>query len=551
MNSKNSPHKGVVTDLGKLRNSMHHEEKKINTGHSKNSSPQEEKITLTGKVNSLPHEENVTKRSIGKAKNFYSKEEKILLTPKMNNSEENKISMGKSDSSSPNEEKTPLIGRTKLNNKENIPKKHEHGNQTPGLPDIPSLNRREDTKEMLCHAENTDMATPYSVVERRVTRVRNAMHGNILRKSTKKLQDDLRQTMRTYSSEKQQLLKQLANLRHEIDDMKIGDGSISPSTYSDFSQRTSRSNKSRYFHAPDIAAQKAGKNSQKQDGNLTDRSNIQSTRLATKDPTKEGILKLPAIPGVTGNNKPNQNLNSNSNSSIWYSGKNLVEKNNNVPEAFDNSDSSKSAEMLKENYQIPKISDPMRNDITFSKSKMKDKKKVHFANVQPETIVKNYYAQSADQTAKDNHSKNLKSGEAENLPHIPTKISRKNNHKGHKKFRAYDKSYGKLPPIDEVKLGTYNYESQQAAENYKAMYVSITNPEERMKTLADILYAQLKQLKGVPNNTAARIGRRSTGTQLQNYLRKMSRSRRMIEHMEVEEARLAHMGHQHLIAAHA
>lgn len=200
----------------------------------------------------------------------------------------------------------------------------------------------------------------------------------------------------------------------------------------------------------------------------------------------------------------------------------------------------------------------------------------------------------------------MKSGEAENLPHIPTKISRKNNHKGHKKFRAYDKSYGKLPPIDEVKLGTYNYESQQAAENYKAMYVSITNPEERMKTLADILYAvrlrmqeneqnlqygksprygktentlcdfllkksqdnnnnkspengispvsdvaKLKQLKGVPNNTAARIGRRSTGTQLQNYLRKMSRSRRMIEHMEVEEARLAHMGHQHLIAAHA
>lgn len=322
-----------------------------------------------------------------------------------------------------------------------------------------------------------------------MTRVRNAMHGNILRKSTKKLQDDLRQTMRTYSSEKQQLLKQLANLRHEIDDMKISDGSISPSTFSDFSQRTSRSNKSRYFHAPDIAAQKAGKNSQKKEGNLTDRSSISSTRVATKDLTKDEILKLPAIPGLAGNNKPKQNLNSNSNSSIWYSGKNLVEKNNNVPEAAKNSDSSKNAEMLKDNYQIPKISDPMRNDITLSKSKTKDKKKVHFANVQSEKTVKNYYAQSADQLAKENHSKNLKNGEAENLPHIPTKISRKNNHKGHKKFRAFDKSHGKLPPIDEVKLGTYHYESQQAAENYKAMYVSITNPEERMKTLADILYA--------------------------------------------------------------
>lgn len=45
------------------------------------------------------------------------------------------------------------------------------------------------------------------------------------------------------------------------------------------------------------------------------------------------------------------------------------------------------------------------------------------------------------------------------------------------------------------------------------------------------------------------MGRRSSNAQLQNYLRKMSRSRRMIEHMEVEEYRLAHiMGHKELMA---
>lgn len=54
---------------------------------------------------------------------------------------------------------------------------------------------------------------------------------------------------------------------------------------------------------------------------------------------------------------------------------------------------------------------------------------------------------------------------------------------------------------------------------------------------------------GAPKNTAYRMGRRSSNAQLQSYLRKMSKSRRMIEHMEVEEYRLAHiMGHKELMA---
>lgn len=55
------------------------------------------------------------------------------------------------------------------------------------------------------------------------------------------------------------------------------------------------------------------------------------------------------------------------------------------------------------------------------------------------------------------------------------------------------------------------------------------------------LFQTRKQFIGAPNNTAARVGRKSTSNQLQSYLRKMSKSRRMIEHMEAEQYRMVNV----------
>ncbi|XP_033752667.1 uncharacterized protein LOC117336289 [Pecten maximus] len=427
---------------------------------------------------------------------------------------------------------------------------------------IKYLDKREDTKDMMKNQEMIPI--PFSHIDRKVTVVRNAMYGNFLRKSTKKLQDDLRQTMRVYSSEKHELLRHLASLRHEMDELKASESSSSPT--SSFSDSSSFKSTPRFFHAPNLAANKARKKGRKRKNSLTSDDSMGSQNQKIK----EGILRLPTIKDASP--APQE----------WESGNSM---HTNLPPIEHPKGLATAKALLDNNFSIPKISDPSREDISVASLRQsnREKKKVHFSeeNKITEFEVIRY---------NENEAKNWRHGGANS----PTEYYRKP--RGSKKGKGErGGSKGTLAPL---KRPNDPKEAQKVAAEYKSLYLSIHDPEERTKTLADILYAVRMRMQeneqnlkfgesprpaktnntlcdfllsnssedpilkgsepsklgnkfhGAPNHTAARIGRRSHSIQLQNYLRKMSKSRRMIEHMEAEQYRLAHIiGHKHLMAA--
>lgn len=394
--------------------------------------------------------------------------------------------------------------------------------------------------------------------------VRNAMYGNSLRKSTKKLQDDLRQTMRVYSSEKQELLQHLASLRHEMDELKASETSCSPT--SSLSDSASLKGTPRFFHAPNLAANKVGKKGRKRKNSSTSDDSMggQNQKI------KEGILRLPTIKDASP--APQE----------WESGNSM---HTNLPPIQHPKGLVTAKALMDNNFSIPKISDPSREDISVASLRQsnREKKKVHFSeeNKITEFEVIRYH---------ENEAKNWRHGGA-NSPteyYRKPRISKKG--KGEKG--------GSRVTLAPLKRPNDPKEAQKVAAEYKSLYLSIHDPEERTKTLADILYAVRMRMQeneqnlkfgesprpaktnntlcdfllsnssedpllkgsepskvgskfhGAPNHTAARIGRRSHAIQLQNYLRKMSKSRRMIEHMEAEQYRLTHIiGHKHLVAA--
>ncbi|XP_021347988.1 uncharacterized protein LOC110446966 [Mizuhopecten yessoensis] len=432
------------------------------------------------------------------------------------------------------------------------------------FPDVKNkyLDKRENTKDLLKNQEMIPI--PFSHTDRKVTVVRNAMYGNFLRKSTKKLQDDLRQTMRVYSSEKHELLRQLANLRHEMDELKATDSSSSPTSFS--SDSSSVKSTPRFFKAPNLAANKVRKKGRRRNNSVTS----DETMGSQNQKIKEGILRLPTIKDASP--APQE----------WESGNSM---HTTLPPIEHPKGLVAVKALMDNNFSIPKISDPSREDISVSSLRQqsnREKKKVHFSEVNKitEFEVIRY---------NENEAKNWRRG-GENSPHDYYRKPRASK-KGKGERGG---SRGTLAPL---KRPNDPKEAQKVAAEYKSLYLSIHDPEERTKTLADILYAVRMRMQeneqnlkfgesprpsktnntlcdfllsnssedpllkgepnkvgnkflGAPNHTAARIGRRSNAIQLQNYLRKMSKSRRMIEHMEAEQYRLAHiMGHKHLMAA--
>ncbi|XP_060074428.1 uncharacterized protein LOC132554143 [Ylistrum balloti] len=426
---------------------------------------------------------------------------------------------------------------------------------------IKYLDKRENTKDLMKNQEMIPI--PFSHTDRKVTVVRNAMYGNFLRKSTKKLQDDLRQTMRVYSSEKHELLRQLASLRHEMDELKASDTSSSPT--SSFSDSSSLKSTPRFFHAPNLAANKAGKKGRKRKSSITsdDSMGSQNQKL------KEGILRLPTIKDASP--APQE----------WESGNSM---HTNLPPIEQPKGLATAKALLDNTFPIPKISDPSREDISVSSIRQsnREKKKVHFSeeNKVTEFEVIRY---------NESEAKNWRGGGANSPAEYYRKPRTSKKGKGERG--------GSRVTLAPLKRPNDPKEAQKVAAEYKSLYLSIHDPEERTKTLADILYAVRMRMQeneqnlkfgetprpaktnntlcdfllssscedpllkgepnkvgnkflGAPNHTAARIGRRSHATQLQNYLRKMSKSRRMIEHMEAEQYRLAHIiGHKQLMAA--
>lgn len=398
------------------------------------------------------------------------------------------------------------------------------------------------------------------------------MYGNFLQQSTKKLQDDLRQTMKTYSTEKQQLLRHLASLRHEMDELRLSgsESPISTDSTTDLSTSrcsTNRSKSNRFYHAPNIAAHKLKKSRKKM--------SKQSKRNSESSEDKksiEGILKLPIIKEGTFGNPPPTLTWTNKNSE-WDSAHQISLTN--LPPLNPVQEIVAAKELLEDDYVMPKIDDPDRTDKGIPKKKSQEKKRVKFSSENQVAVITgentNIKTQDSD---SESDSKNLQGSSQENKTQV----------KGVNQRQHY------LPPLE---LGSRRRLNPKETEDHKMLYISIRDPDARRKTLSEILHAVRLRMQenehhlrfgemprrnrhnsyetvlnssqesllstdstksksshfGAPKNTAYRMGRRSSNAQLQSYLRKMSKSRRMIEHMEVEEYRLAHiMGHKELMA---
>ncbi|XP_048729296.1 uncharacterized protein LOC125646802 isoform X2 [Ostrea edulis] len=396
------------------------------------------------------------------------------------------------------------------------------------------------------------------------------MYGNFLQQSTKKLQDDLRQTMKSYSSEKQQLLRHLASLRHEMDELRLS-GSESPTSTgstTDLSTASGASNKSksrRFYHAPNIAAHKLKKSRKKMS-----KHSKRKSETSEEKKQMEGILKLPIIKeGNLGNPSP---LTWTHKNSEWDSAQQITL--NNLPPIKPPKDIAAAQELLQNDYDMPKIDDPQRSDkIVPTKGKSQEKKRVKFSSKNQVAV---FTGETTDMAIEDSDSDSDSKNSHESSEIKPKGVNQRQHY---------------LPPLD---LGNRRCLNPQETENHKMLYISIKDPDVRRKTLSEILHAVRMRMQenehhlrfgemprrkrqtssqesplnssqeslnstdsnkskishlGAPQNTAYRMHCRSSNSQLQNYLRKMSRSRRMIEHMEVEEYRLAHiMGHKDLMA---
>ncbi|KAK3101993.1 hypothetical protein FSP39_007970 [Pinctada imbricata] len=214
------------------------------------------------------------------------------------------------------------------------------------------------------------------------------MYGNFLRQSTKKLQDDLRQTMRTYSTEKQQLLRHLASLRHEMDELRLSNTTSPTSTLTDRSSYGSESGHHskarRYYMAPNIAAHKLKKKKKKDNGHKT------SPKAEVKEDRKpkEGILKLPSI------QEGSTNTSGNRRSSEWDSGEHISLTN--LPPIDPPPGIAAAQALLQDSYKMPNIEDPDRTDINIDSTKPsgfkdREKKKVQFSeNDQINVITPNH-----------------------------------------------------------------------------------------------------------------------------------------------------------------
>lgn len=385
-----------------------------------------------------------------------------------------------------------------------------------------------------------------------------------LRESSKKLQDDIRQAMRKYSTEKSQLLKQLSNLRNQRSHLDYKQSTDSPSDLS-MSDASSIRSQSRYYMAPNIAAHKLSKKKKK-----TQETKV-TTIAETPQNVREGILKFPTITSNNPTSPPRPLLPRARSKTEWDSGKNNSMQN--LPPLDPPPGIAAAKEILQESYKIPKVQDPTRHDITrASLPSRTTKKKVHFAEKHSISEYGHRDYKDTDYQVTKNY---LHSRETRSL----SPVSRNDM------FSINSiKAYSALPPIVGQGSEVDQEDVVKATQQYKSLYLKMKDPEQRMKTLAEILYSvRLRMLEneqtikyglnpkhmkqantlcdflmnrnhnssmsmysemsqdsrnrtGIPKNTASRSGRKAGSLQLQNYLRKMSKARR-----PTEEIRLSRM----------
>ncbi|XP_071100203.1 uncharacterized protein [Haliotis cracherodii] len=487
--------------------------------------------------------------------------------------------------------------------------------QIPAIPTLPQIPNLGEVGTVGEGGPQEGLVMPLSVTDR-VTQVQNNMYENYLQKSTQKLQDEIHHTMKMYSVEKQQLLKQLASLRHNMSELKISDTGVSP--------RFSDNGKSPRYSVNSAIPKHIGREQHRlppiiKTGLISavhpncvksiseearDRDEIVNQRLQRSDTDLtflsdefcgeskhndngdvEGEFKLfpeRKVPKITKTSKDIPvfklpQIKEEAPRPLWYSGNNSQTVKQRAHSPLTALPQIHEMRQISENnFDIPAVKDPLRCEISIPTKSVT--KKVHFAG---SNSVRN--SDSLDQTNS----------------HLP-QLSKK-KFQMHKPSRKTKKHFQQLPNVQESSSSQSDSteapqcQAPQGTEEWKSLYANIHDPEERTKTLGDILYAVRVKMREneqnlmfghkpvedktdntlcdyllvhkddqdgirktrkilhhhkrghIPSHTAERLHRRSNAVQLQNYLKKLSRQRRMIEHMEGEEYRLTHIvGHRQL-----
>ncbi|XP_041367348.1 uncharacterized protein LOC121381973 [Gigantopelta aegis] len=422
------------------------------------------------------------------------------------------------------------------------------------------------------------------------------MHQIHLRQAKEKLHNEIHQTMKMYSNEKHHLLKQLANLRHDLTDLKLPE--IASNVYDPY--QTPRIEPKQHmteklkFHKSDKHRSKnqasSKKSSVKCDTDTSDYESDFEKSVSDTDQTLFGDHK--DLDLIINDDKSVSDLPSNvvlgsHPNTQWYSGKYLRHS------SLDHAAKSQTVQQKPNTALYPEISqkhiatlavqDRQRCEIKLPTIKGINKKKVKFDG---KTAVKLIPHEPNTNLTKMAYESQQRKQRSEKLPPIEDWKMRRAA-KGQMRGRSSPTGIY-LPPLKSQKQKrTLEVIPETLAESaeWKALYLNIHDEDTRNKTLSDILHAVRIRMQNnerslkfgerrspdktdnflcdyllnsqskkdrrrrgqIPSHAAERCFRRSNAVHLQNYLHKLSRQRRMIEHMAGEEYRLTHIvGHKHL-----
>ena len=315
------------------------------------------------------------------------------------------------------------------------------------------------------------------------------MFDQYLRNTTNPLQEDLRRTMQTYNDDKQRLISELSTLR--------GSERSSTSMSLDSSDQWSNdtdvfSKKSSYFRAPNIAATSSAKREPLLPPTDKRWREKQNTDRIKKE--KE-MLKLPVIHSAGGSKRTTN----------WDSGRNISSRRDSIPlmEPLPGINAAKA--LLEDSMKIPSIYDPQRSDKTLESLKAKNsRKKVTFADEKREPLMSVSEIEPNGAGLSSSLSKNSERDKSL----VPTIIVSKNHFQPMLRPRRPRKTT--LPPLN-LSLAEVRKNPRKVTEGvneWKSLYRDIINPEERMKALADIMYAV--RVKKFENEQAMKSGEMTT-----------------------------------------
>ncbi|WAR02451.1 hypothetical protein MAR_009009 [Mya arenaria] len=414
-----------------------------------------------------------------------------------------------------------------------------------------------------------DNATLHTKMDNNMKSESDTMYEKFLRSTSNRLQDDLRTEMSSYSRDKDRLVRNLAHLHPPPPTPSTA--SIASTQLPISPEHSSR--KSKFYRAPNMV-RSLYTESESSDFSGSSRSFDISPEHRRKDrkdhaekvKKEREMLKLPIIHSASMKR------------SEWESGNTRDSHINVFPYNDPLPGISAAKAFLADSMKIPSIHDPQRTDTVYNRLSKKDQKKVTFADENHGSLISINHIEPSETEKTIRNSKN-----SERKVPVP-KLNLAKKQYSHTARPVRPQKTSLLPPL-HISANDVRSNPQMVTEGvneWKSLYSSIMNPEEKTKALNDIMNAV--RLKKYENEQAMKYGngprpleaeelvkdyldlnasgkityRDEAGNaysgcmptprssprlqngfpntfQLQNYLRQMSRTKRVLEKIDGQE----------------